>query len=287
MQAAHGKRLLHRDIKPANVLLRKDGGAWDVRIIDFGLALSQNLRNSIVSTRSMGKSITGGSIAGTIDYAAPEQMGKILDTRVGPSADVYGYGRTLNFALFGTPEATWHQYKTLPNPVAEFLSHCVQHKPTDRPQSFVEVLKMLDGLKPASSSAAAVPKPAAAELEDDRRSRGERPRRRDNDEREDRPRRREVDDERYEEDYARRRDPPVTTSTRILDAVLALFLGAFGIHKFSQGNGAAGVIRLLICLTCIGFYINMVIGWIEAVKYLVCSNKDYSRAYYTNKQGWF
>ena len=37
--------------------------------------------------------LVGSSIAGTLDYAAPEQMGK-LQAGVGPAADVYGFART-------------------------------------------------------------------------------------------------------------------------------------------------------------------------------------------------
>src|SRR5205823_1117811 len=46
LQAAHAQGILHRDIKPANILIRKAGepgatapGLWDVRVIDFGLAM--------------------------------------------------------------------------------------------------------------------------------------------------------------------------------------------------------------------------------------------------------
>src|SRR5205807_9263106 len=45
LQAAHGKKLLHRDVKPANVMVRREGGAWDVKLIDFGLALKASALN--------------------------------------------------------------------------------------------------------------------------------------------------------------------------------------------------------------------------------------------------
>src|SRR5262249_3863507 len=132
---------------------------------------------------------------------------------------------------FGFPEATFHQYKTLPHAVAEFLSHCVQYKPADRPQSFAEVLKTLDALQqagspaekflpaataaPASGSRAGLPaedegtsrrgrsrrREESEDYEEDRsphrRDDDERPRRsrRDDDEEDDRPRRSRRDDE--------------------------------------------------------------------------------------------
>ncbi len=39
LRAAHEKGVLHRDVKPANLLVRRQGSGWEVRLIDFGLAL--------------------------------------------------------------------------------------------------------------------------------------------------------------------------------------------------------------------------------------------------------
>ncbi len=51
LQAAHAKHILHRDIKPANLLVKrlKDSSGkprWEVKLIDFGLALKQSERRS-------------------------------------------------------------------------------------------------------------------------------------------------------------------------------------------------------------------------------------------------
>ena len=92
LQAAHGMSILHRDIKPANVLVRWDKGVLEARVIDFGLALKSERLESAASTLRHDKSITGQSIAGTLGYAAPEQLGRLPGTRVGPQADVFGFG---------------------------------------------------------------------------------------------------------------------------------------------------------------------------------------------------
>ena len=44
---------------------------------------------------------------------------------------------------------------------------------------------------------------------------------------------------------------PVTTKSRTTAALLALFLGGLGVHKFYLGEGGSGVIYLLFCWTLI------------------------------------
>src|SRR5207302_2004291 len=111
LHAAHARGILHRDVKPANLLVRLERAAsaprWRAKLIDFGLALKPELLRT-----SLAESIRGGGsvsrlacqVAGTLDYAAPEQLGRLPGVAVGPAADVYGFGRTCCFALFQTPQ---------------------------------------------------------------------------------------------------------------------------------------------------------------------------------------
>jgi serine/threonine-protein kinase len=84
---AHDAGVIHRDIKPANIMLAKRGHAasagsggaeqYSVKILDFGIAKAQE------DVR------TGGTLAGTMGYMAPEQlMGRRYDRR----ADVFALG---------------------------------------------------------------------------------------------------------------------------------------------------------------------------------------------------
>jgi len=57
---------------------------------------------------------------------------------------------------------------------------------------------------------------------------------------------------------------------KIIAGVLAILLGAFGIHKFYLGYTKAGIIMLLVTVLTLGFggFIMGIIGVIEGVIYL-------------------
>ncbi len=143
LQAAHAQGILHRDVKPANILIRKEGALWQVRLIDFGLALKQALIEGASSTARKGRTIMESSVAGTLDYAAPEQMGKLPGVKVGPAADVYGFAKTCCYALFESTEPTFQDWQKIPQDWAELLGHCLQKAPDRRPAGFAAVLEAL------------------------------------------------------------------------------------------------------------------------------------------------
>jgi len=58
-------------------------------------------------------------------------------------------------------------------------------------------------------------------------------------------------------------------------ALLAIFLGGIGIHKFYLGQVVWGVLYILFCWT----WIPMIVGFIEGVVYLFTSDKDFSAKY--------
>ena len=87
----------------------------------------------------------GSSIAGTLDYAAPEQMGRLPGVEVGPPADVYGFAKTCWYALFRTPQMQLKHSKEIPTELAELLDSCMSQSPTERPQSFASVMQELGG----------------------------------------------------------------------------------------------------------------------------------------------
>ena len=154
LRAAHNRNLFHRDVKPGNVLVRQAADGWQVKLIDFGLALhQQTVKNAVNEADALAKTVRGRSIVGTLDYAAPEQMGK-LNAPIGPYSDVYGFGRTLCYAMFGTPHPVRRHWRGLKDePLSDLLEACIEEQPADRPADFADVLQRLRQAPPTEGPA--------------------------------------------------------------------------------------------------------------------------------------
>jgi serine/threonine protein kinase len=158
LHAAHARGILHRDVKPANVLVRPDGSGWRVKLIDFGLALKQSvLTGTAAATSVRARTVTGYSIGGTLDYAAPEQMGRLPGVAVAPYTDVYGFGKTCCYALFKTANPLRKHWREIPDTLADLLEQCLHEQPAERLPGFAAVL---DGL--AKLTRPPTPPPAVA-----------------------------------------------------------------------------------------------------------------------------
>lgn len=62
---------------------------------------------------------------------------------------------------------------------------------------------------------------------------------------------------------------------KIVAAILALFLGGFGIHKFYLGSWGLGIIYILLFLT----FIPSIVSFVEFIIFLVMDDNTFERKY--------
>ena len=80
---------------------------------------------------------------------------------------------------------------------------------------------------------------------------------------------------------------------KIIAGVLAIVLGALGVHKFILGYNKEGIIMLVITLvlgvlTCgIAASALGIVGLIEGIIYLTKSDEEFYRTYQIGKKPWF
>lgn len=76
---------------------------------------------------------------------------------------------------------------------------------------------------------------------------------------------------------------------KITAGILAILLGALGIHKFFLGYTTAGIIMLLVTILTLGMggAVTGIIGLIEGILYLTKPDEEFVETYIKNKKAWF
>ncbi|MEA1083975.1 TM2 domain-containing protein [Sphingomonas sp. CD22] len=72
---------------------------------------------------------------------------------------------------------------------------------------------------------------------------------------------------------------PASDRNKIVAALLALFLGTLGIHRFYLGRTGSGVVMLVMTLTVVGMLVTGPWALIDAIRYLVMSNREFDARY--------
>lgn len=67
-----------------------------------------------------------------------------------------------------------------------------------------------------------------------------------------------------------------SNKNKVVAALLAIFLGGIGIHKFYLGSVGWGVLYILFAWT----WIPMIVGFIEGLMYLFMSDKTFEAKYH-------
>jgi serine/threonine-protein kinase len=150
---AHANGVVHRDIKPDNVMI--SGGS--AMVMDFGVAKAVT---DAVTTRATTLTQLGVAL-GTPAYMAPEQAA--ADPTTDHRADLYAFGVMAYEMMTGetpfagrpaqamlaahaveTPEPITRRRPAVPAGLAALIMRCLEKRPSDRPQSADEVVRILD-----------------------------------------------------------------------------------------------------------------------------------------------
>jgi serine/threonine protein kinase len=158
LAAAHEQMIIHRDVKPSNLMLTlTDAGQVQVKILDFGVAISRGMQSDSTLTEE-------GQTLGTLDYMSAEQLSN--SHHVDCSSDIYSLGATAFRLLAGsTPfqKAGRSPLKLmmairnsnapeiqglcpdLPLSIAGFLNRMLDREPSYRPRSMMEIAMAFEG----------------------------------------------------------------------------------------------------------------------------------------------
>jgi predicted ATPase len=156
LDAAHRRGLVHRDVKPPNILLDEDEHAY---LTDFGI------------TKQLGGASTDtGSVLGTLDYLAPEQ---IRGERVDGRTDAYALACVLYECLAGVPpfrratdaETMWAHMRDEPAPLRDYAALTPvlgKALAKEREQRYASCTELTDAAGAALAPGAPAPPPVAA-----------------------------------------------------------------------------------------------------------------------------
>jgi serine/threonine protein kinase len=165
----HGENIIHRDIKLANILMhRTKQGHWRPKLADFGLSRELDEYDA---------SIANSAIGITLAYAAPEQIENRVIRR---NVDLWAFGVILYRLLTGEMPFSAKQgadstsanieisrkitqmelpdkLNILPEPYQSIIRRCWVKDIKDRAQTASELLDILKGRAPFSSSGTTFP----------------------------------------------------------------------------------------------------------------------------------
>jgi DNA helicase-2/ATP-dependent DNA helicase PcrA len=183
LSRAHELGIIHRDLKPENLMLSRDGYA---KILDFGLAKLVAERERALAADSEQKTLIrgveteSGTLMGTVNYMAPEQL---LGQRVDRRCDVFSFGVVLCEMLTGTapfvhdnridtmhailhrdPRIPGAGGNELPIDLQRILTKALAKTPKDRYQSVDELAAELKILKRELDLGKTLPIPARTRL---------------------------------------------------------------------------------------------------------------------------
>ena len=96
IEAAHACGVVHRDLKPENIFLCSGDSGYEIKLLDFGVAKVRETSSVVLDEKGLTRP---GSLMGTPEYMAPEQM--FTAERVDHRADLFSAGVILYEMISG------------------------------------------------------------------------------------------------------------------------------------------------------------------------------------------
>ena len=150
LKHAHDVGVIHRDLKPANLIVGDD---MHVKLVDFGIA----------KIFGDGQQTVVGSMLGTLDYMAPEQVDS---SSITIRTDLYAVGSVMYAMLTGRPPFRGKNATQvldmlknqpaarldlidpdLPEPLVELIHELLEKSPDKRPPTALSVSKRLKAMR--------------------------------------------------------------------------------------------------------------------------------------------
>ena len=79
--------------------------------------------------------------------------------------------------------------------------------------------------------------------------------------------------------YSAKSAPPRADRNKVVAALLAFFLGIFGVHRFYLGRIASGVVMLALTCTFFGMIVTGVWAFVDFLRYLIMSDAEFAARY--------
>ncbi len=79
--------------------------------------------------------------------------------------------------------------------------------------------------------------------------------------------------------YSAKPVAPRADRNKVVAALLAFFLGVFGVHRFYLGRIGSGVIMLLLTCTFVGVIVTGVWAFVDFLRYLIMSDAEFAARY--------